>query len=235
MPLRGPRTSVFDFGLRFWKPNFWWPVALREPGPGLTPKIDIEIIEPYGSKYLLKRYKLPPNCTLSVHSEQRILGSIGEWYFEYYFVTRVEKNLLRQPSEDSSKNIDPGPKTFNDKTPMDPTFFGVPTVSHKKIPHDFVDFRQHSSGHGFVSRWKIKTPRLFSSKNQAAWKSPAPDSTEAKSFRKKKTPNFCLSVTLRDMVKETDCCYSHLANGPWKKSLNFIFPTKYGIPKSLKG
>ena len=26
----------------------------------------------------------------------------------------------------------------------------------------------------------------------------------------------------------------HLANGPWKKSLNFIFPTKYGIPKSLK-
>ena len=28
---------------------------------------------------------------------------------------------------------------------------------------------------------------------------------------------------------------SHLANGPWKKSLNFIFPTKYGIPKSLKG
>ena len=28
---------------------------------------------------------------------------------------------------------------------------------------------------------------------------------------------------------------SHLANGPWKKSLNFIFPTNYGIPKSLKG
>ena len=28
---------------------------------------------------------------------------------------------------------------------------------------------------------------------------------------------------------------THLANGPWKKSLNFIFPTKYGIPKSLKG
>ncbi len=28
--------------------------------------------------------------------------------------------------------------------------------------------------------------------------------------------------------------YSHLANGPWKKSLNFIFPTKYVIPKSLK-
>ena len=23
---------------------------------------------------------------------------------------------------------------------------------------------------------------------------------------------------------------SHLANGPWKKSLNFIFPTKYVIP-----
>ena len=28
--------------------------------------------------------------------------------------------------------------------------------------------------------------------------------------------------------------YTHLANGPWKKSLNFIFPTKYVIPKSLK-
>ena len=27
---------------------------------------------------------------------------------------------------------------------------------------------------------------------------------------------------------------THLANGPWKKSLNFIFPTKYVIPKSLK-
>ena len=29
--------------------------------------------------------------------------------------------------------------------------------------------------------------------------------------------------------------YTHLANGPWKKSLNFIFPTKYVIPKSSKG
>ena len=28
---------------------------------------------------------------------------------------------------------------------------------------------------------------------------------------------------------------AHLANGPWKKSLNIIFPTKYGIPKSSKG
>ena len=28
---------------------------------------------------------------------------------------------------------------------------------------------------------------------------------------------------------------THLANGPWNKSLNFIFPTKYRIPKSLKG
>ena len=29
--------------------------------------------------------------------------------------------------------------------------------------------------------------------------------------------------------------YSHSANGPWKKkSLNFIFPTKYVIPKGLK-
>ena len=27
---------------------------------------------------------------------------------------------------------------------------------------------------------------------------------------------------------------THLANGPWKKSLNFFFPTKYVIPKSLK-
>ena len=28
---------------------------------------------------------------------------------------------------------------------------------------------------------------------------------------------------------------TYLANGPWKKSLNFIFPIKYGIPKSSKG
>ena len=28
--------------------------------------------------------------------------------------------------------------------------------------------------------------------------------------------------------------YSHLANGPWKKSSNFIFPTKYVFPQSLK-
>ena len=28
---------------------------------------------------------------------------------------------------------------------------------------------------------------------------------------------------------------THLAKGPWKKKLNFIFPTKYGIPKSSKG
>ncbi len=27
---------------------------------------------------------------------------------------------------------------------------------------------------------------------------------------------------------------AHSANGPWNKSLNFIFPTKYVIPKSLK-
>ncbi len=27
---------------------------------------------------------------------------------------------------------------------------------------------------------------------------------------------------------------AHLANGPWKKSLNFIFPTKNVIPKSSK-
>ena len=29
--------------------------------------------------------------------------------------------------------------------------------------------------------------------------------------------------------------HTHLANGPWNKSLNFIFPTKYVTPKSLKG
>ena len=28
--------------------------------------------------------------------------------------------------------------------------------------------------------------------------------------------------------------HPHLASGPWKKCLNFIFPTKYVIPKSLK-
>ena len=28
--------------------------------------------------------------------------------------------------------------------------------------------------------------------------------------------------------------YTHLTNRPWNKSLNFIFPTKYVIPKSLK-
>ena len=28
---------------------------------------------------------------------------------------------------------------------------------------------------------------------------------------------------------------TYIANGPGNKSLNFIFPTKYRIPKSLKG
>ena len=27
---------------------------------------------------------------------------------------------------------------------------------------------------------------------------------------------------------------AYSAKGPWNKSLNFIFPTKHGIPKSLK-
>ena len=27
---------------------------------------------------------------------------------------------------------------------------------------------------------------------------------------------------------------THLANGPWNKSLNFLLPTKYVIPESLK-
>ena len=33
----------------------------------------------------------------------------------------------------------------------------------------------------------------------------------------------------------SDITPPYLANGPWNKSLNFIFPTKYVIPKSLKG
>ena len=52
---------------------------------------------------------------------------------------------------------------------------------------------------------------------------------------------YILAVVVQDFFHQ-QCIYipqkiytAHLANGPWKKSLNFIFPTKYGIPKSLKG
>ena len=34
--------------------------------------------------------------------------------------------------------------------------------------------------------------------------------------------------------RKTSSKSPYLANGPWNKSLNFIFPTKYVIPKSLK-
>ena len=36
-------------------------------------------------------------------------------------------------------------------------------------------------------------------------------------------------------VSEHSKTPTHLANGPWKKKSNFIFPTKYGIPKSSNG
>ena len=44
---------------------------------------------------------------------------------------------------------------------------------------------------------------------------------------------------LRKAMAIVDCLntskvITHLANGPWDKSLNYIFPTKYVIPKSLK-
>ena len=35
-------------------------------------------------------------------------------------------------------------------------------------------------------------------------------------------------------VPVVSCTTTHSANGPWKKSLNFIFPTKYVTAKSLK-
>ncbi len=44
-----------------------------------------------------------------------------------------------------------------------------------------------------------------------------------------------ISMTAPEMgwgKKKKQCLLSHF--GPWNKSLNFIFPTKYGIPKSLK-
>ena len=53
-----------------------------------------------------------------------------------------------------------------------------------------------------------------------------------------------LGVTLFNVCQESNSSGSlelgfvhnepHLANRPWNKSLNFIFPTKYVIPKSLK-
>ncbi len=36
------------------------------------------------------------------------------------------------------------------------------------------------------------------------------------------------------LLENVQDSFPHLANGPWKKSLNFIFPTTYGIPKSSK-
>ena len=43
----------------------------------------------------------------------------------------------------------------------------------------------------------------------------------------------CEDANLRKQNDMT--CFTYLANGPWNKSLNFILPTKYVIPKSLKG
>ena len=44
------------------------------------------------------------------------------------------------------------------------------------------------------------------------------------------------SIFVLKIMAELDHIYlPHLANGPCKNSLNFIFPTKYGIPKSSKG
>ena len=45
------------------------------------------------------------------------------------------------------------------------------------------------------------------------------------------TPNH---TTLQNSIKNQRSERTHLANGPCHKSLNFIFPTKYVISKSLK-
>ena len=70
---------------------------------------------------------------------------------------------------------------------------------------------------GYQLIWKIKLVKLdhFSSgENKKYWKPPP-----------RYTP-YIIGAYLLGI--------SHLANGPWNKSLNFIFPTKYVIPKSLK-
>ena len=43
---------------------------------------------------------------------------------------------------------------------------------------------------------------------------------------------FCATSVFEVFFSQTS---PYLANGPWNKSLNSIFPTKYVIPKSLKG
>ncbi len=39
-------------------------------------------------------------------------------------------------------------------------------------------------------------------------------------------------VSIGTLVRSLKGMFSHLANGPWNKSLNFIFPTKYGIMRN---
>ena len=42
------------------------------------------------------------------------------------------------------------------------------------------------------------------------------------------------TLAMKRIFRAKMICLTHLANGAWNKSLNFIFPTKYVIPKSLK-
>ena len=43
-----------------------------------------------------------------------------------------------------------------------------------------------------------------------------------------------LRVWMMQILIDAPYEFTHLANGPWNKGLNFTFPTKYVIPKSLK-
>ena len=43
-----------------------------------------------------------------------------------------------------------------------------------------------------------------------------------------------LRVWMMQILIDAPHEFTHLANGPWNKGLNFTFPTKYVIPKSLK-
>ena len=45
--------------------------------------------------------------------------------------------------------------------------------------------------------------------------------------------NFLRNIATLFLIVILEVIRTHSANGPWKKSLNFIFPTKYVIPKSL--
>ena len=54
----------------------------------------------------------------------------------------------------------------------------------------------------------------------------------SREFREQKTVKLYLPLLLAGELMQL--IPTHLANGPWNKSLNFIFPTKYVIPKSLK-